>query len=362
MQHRLARLVRGGFATLLLACASAPALAQAPTTSTKLLVRPGDTVVLGGPAVCVKPVASSAGTVEIVKTADPVPKSFAIYQVPNDLTADAQVTIVTGTKDADKTCEGAATRQFTIGIDRTPQVSDDALKKSFNILLSAFVIALLLESAFALLFNWRLFHEFLVGKAWRTPIMFAGALIVVRAFDLDLMASLFDAYNPRPDGAATKATFFTSALTAAILAGGSVGVNRILVGLGFRSQLRPEAEQPKLDATEAWMAVRVEGLPEGFRLEVDEIATPPAGTPTIVGIARPREFAQRLKELLFPSRSRVPSSGGRKVSTERAYEIKVVDLAGKTYDTTGQEITTANPVRAVKFGSRAIVDFDVTIR
>jgi len=108
------------------------------------------------------------------------------------------------------------------------------------------VLALLLESAFALLFNWRLFLEFFAGKAWRTPIMFVGALLVVEAFNLGPHARLFDAYNPASGGARSAGSWFTAILTAMVLAGGSAGVNRILVALGFRTQVRPETVEPKL--------------------------------------------------------------------------------------------------------------------
>ena len=80
-----------------------------------------------------------------------------------------------------------------------PKLPDDILPQAFRILISAFVIAVLLESAFALVFNWRLFLEFFVGKAWRTPIMFGAALLVVRAFpQLDLIARLFAVYSGSP--------------------------------------------------------------------------------------------------------------------------------------------------------------------
>jgi hypothetical protein len=277
------------------------------------------------------------------------------------------ITIETGTKEkTDKSCEGGTQKQFIVASDRTPQVSDEALKKSFTILVAFYVVAFLLESAFALPFNWRLFQEFFVGKAWRTPIMFVGALLVVRNFDLDLMASLLDAYNPRADGTVPKGNWFTSALAAMILAGGSIGVNRILVAVGFRSQIRADAAEPQLNETEAWIAIRIhsETDAKNFQVNIDEV-TPPAGNvpPTTIGFVRSGNIGQRVKELLFPSRSRVPRSGGRKVDTNKFYRITVVDMRanGKIYDALGNVVSKIDDARIFRFGSRAILDFDVTV-
>ena len=225
----------------------------------------------------------------------------------------------------------AGFRSSSRSTDRTPSIPDSALSKAFNILVTAVVLALLLESACALLFNWRLFLEFFVGRAWRTPAMFGGAWLIVGIFDLDLMAALFDAYNPRADGLPSKGSWFTAALTAAILAGGSAGVNRILIGLGFRSQVRPDLAEPALDEGEAWIAIQVSGKPAEVqaRVDIDVLdltAAEKATVPTTVGILRPRTVPQRLMQLLWPSRSRVPPSGGRKVATANCYRITVRDL------------------------------------
>lgn len=243
-----------------------------------------------------------------------------------------------------------------------PRLPDDILPQAFRILMSAFVIAVLLESAFALLFNWRLFHEFFVGKAWRTPIMFAAAVLIVRAFpQLDLLARLFAVYS----GAGTaQGTWATAALTAMILAGGSVGVNRILVALGFRSQVRPEIEQ-RPDDKQAWVSVRVRGAaPDaGYSINFDAVDPPPPDVPTTLGILRPGAGATRLAELLFPVRGRVPRSGGIVVSTQKAYRISVTDLRSeRTFDALGRQIARPQDAPLFRFASRAIVDFDVIPR
>ncbi|WP_442577822.1 hypothetical protein ACSBOB_19950 [Mesorhizobium sp. ASY16-5R] len=289
--------------------------------------------------------------------------THALYTAPAGM-APAKVTLkVGGAVATDKSCPDGKDTEYLVSLGTTPEIPPDSLNKSFTILVTAFVLALLLESAFALLFNWRLFQEFFVGKAWRTPIMFAGALMVVRNFDLDLMAKLFDAYNPQAVGEASRSTWFTSAITAMILAGGSVGVNRILVALGFRSQIREDVEAPKLDETQAWVAVLVRSKqPVAMaKVNISEVDKPATPLPATAGIIRPRPYDSRLKELLFPNRNRVPSSGGKLVGTDKVYEI-TVEANGKTYDAvTSKEVTKEVPAKQIRFGSRAIIDLDVNI-
>jgi len=348
---------------LVLACGSVSAAEPA-----SLVVRPGASIILDT-APCIRPVVPAAGgAVEVARVADT--RSYAVYTAPASQASPVQVTIESGTKPkADQTgCEGSVQKHFTLSNDRTPSVPDSALSKAFTILVTAFVLALLLESGFALLFNWRLFLEFFVGRAWRTPVMFVGAWLVVQVFDLDLMAALFDAYNPRADGVPSKGSGFTAALTAAILAGGSAGVNRIMIGLGFRSQIRPDMTGPALDESEAWIAIQVNGKPAQVhaRVDIDVLdltAEQKAAVPTTVGILRPRSVWQRLIQLLWPSRSRVPASGGRRVATANCYRITVRDLRteGKLYDAMGKAIEKPTDAAPMRFGSRAVVDFEITL-
>jgi hypothetical protein len=361
MPPRLRRLVATGTIPACLLLAAGPVCAQSAPTA--VVARPGAAAVLDT-APCVRAVAVSGGSIETPAGADG--RMYAIYRAPDTQSGDVDVTIVTGPKaSADgKTCEPATAKQFRITADRTPQVSDRAMSEAFRILMTAFVLALLLESGFALLFNWRLFLEFFDGKAWRSPIMLLGALMIVRTFDLDLMASLFDAYSSRPADAPSTGGWFTSVLTAMILAGGSVGVNRILVGLGIRSQTRPETLEAQPEPHEAWIAIRVRGVgARRVQVNVDEVTPPPGEEPpTTVGMVRPRNIAQRLRELLFPSGSRVPPRGGRRVDPAKSYRITVVDpAAGRIYDALGNSVPTIASAPLFRFGARAIVDFEVTL-
>jgi len=259
-------------------------------------------------------------------------------------------------------CEGTAeVRQYIVTFNVAPEVSGKALQTSFEVLVAALVLALLLESAFALLFNWRPFNALVVGRAWRTPIMLAGAWLVVSQFNFDLMAQLFDAYYPRSSNAASS--FGTSFFTAMILAGGSVGVNRILTSLGFRSPVKDGEELPKVDEKLAWVAVEVEPAVRGQRVIVAVTETvPDSGTTieTAVGIAgNPRPT---LRSIFRGNNYRVPMSGGLQMQTSKFYRITVRDLdSGKEYDVTGAELTEVKCSTVFRFGPRAILDFRVRL-
>jgi hypothetical protein len=283
--------------------------------------------------------------------------------------AEIAITLTAGAPGANPgdPCASAFQQQLTVAVEKLPMVPAGALESAFRILTAALVLAVLLESAFALLFNWRLFQEYFVGRAWRSPIMFLTSLAVVRQFDLDLVASLFNAYH----GVAADVSggLFTKMLTAMILSGGSVGVNRILVNLNLRTDV-PKAveEQPKVARNEAYISIEVQaGGSQGSRagrggqqFEVDLDPVDVGILPATVGTIPCG--SKRLRRLLFPNRCRFPASGGFRVGTDKAYRISIVDTGTKTaYNMNGTAVDPKEGPAAYRFASGAIVDFVVKI-
>lgn len=338
------------------------AQAQSADREKKVVVKPGTSALIDtvGCAANFK----GDGVVKPQAVVENATRTLILYTSAPDQRDDAKFTYDIGTKtlDGGKGCEGPiVNRQYTITFDAAPEVSATAMEAAFVVLATAFVLALLLESAFALLFNWRVFNVLFVGKAVRTPIMLVGALLVVQKFDLDLMASLMNAYRPMPTVA--TGNWFTAIVTAMILAGGSAAVNRILVALKLRSMSKDEEPPPQLDETQAWVAVQVEPKRRGDKVRVDLTEVPGATgiTPTTIGVAGGQK--PTLRSLFFGDNYRVPRSGGTKVSTNKAYTITVCDLGtGFRYDVTGQRLTDTAPATQFKFGPRAILDFHIRIR
>lgn len=334
-----------------------PAFAQT-VREVQTTVKPGSTVVVDtvGCASNIKGAAAAS-----VLTVSAGTKTLLIYSSTADQREDRSFTADVGAKaSADgKTCEDTVNRQYTLSFNAAPEVSGKALQTSFQVLVAAFVLALLLESAFALLFNWRPFNAFLNGRSVRSPIMFLASLVVVHEFHFDLMAQLFDAYFP--SGAGASSSPGTGVLTAMILAGGSAGVNRILTTLGFRSQVKDGEVQPTPDDTHAWIAVAVEPATMKDKLVVavsEVVPAPNATVSTAVGIASARRPGWR--SLFLGEDFRVPRSGGMRVDTSKFYSITVTNLdTGMLYDVTGKPVGPTGSPTIFRFGPRAVLDFRI---
>lgn len=320
--------------------------------------KPGVKTVLAK-APCIDPtIANAVGTVSVETEGE---QMAAYITLPLERRDGFELQVKTGPKQvANASCAPDTTLKIQVSVDTVPDVSMDSVQKAFVVLMAAFVLALLLESAFALLFNWRLFQEFFVGRAWRTPIMFAISLVIVRRFDLDLLEQVFAAYRgQQPDGG-----WLSSILTAMIISGGSVGVNSIMVGLGFRSPIpkaEAEANKIKLDSDEAYVSLDVRDPERGRKLSIEMLQTIGTGEhyPTLAVIGG--NHGGRLKAILFPNRARVPRSGGMRVQASgKCYRFVIRDLeTGKYYNIDGQPIDSINKATEFSFAPKAFVDFVV---
>ena len=134
-----------------------------------------------------------------------------------------------------------------------PLLTGEGLSAATTTVLTLFLLAVLLESALAIVFNWRPFVESFNARATRPLVSFGIALAFVAYFNFDAVTGLMNAIQKTT----LPANWFGYALTAAILAGGSAGVNTMLVALGFRELKTQDTAAPKLDLTQAWVAIRV---------------------------------------------------------------------------------------------------------
>ena len=311
-------------------------------------------------APCIDPIiANAVGKVSLEVEGELM---VAYITLPLERRDGFELEVKTGPKPAaGASCAPDTTLKIHINVDTVPDVSMDSVQKAFVVLMAAFVLALLLESAFALLFNWRLFQEFFVGRAWRTPIMFGISLIIVRRFELDLLEQVFAAYRggQQPDGG-----WLSSVLTAMIISGGSVGVNGILVGLGFRSPIpkaEEEANKIKLDSDEAYVSLDVRDTKRGRKLSIEMLQTIGLGEhyPTLAVVGSSQDG--RLKAILFPNRSRIPRSGGMRVQASgRCYRFVIRDLeTGQYYNIDGKTIDSVDKATEFSFAPKAFVDFVV---
>lgn len=109
------------------------------------------------------------------------------------------------------------------------------------------VIAVILEQALAVIFDWKPFRETFDRKAVKPLVSFLFAVGIVHQFKLDIVGELIEAYSSSP---VISAGIVSKLVTALVLAGGSGGINRIMQRLGIRSDLnlKEEAAPPPTHA------------------------------------------------------------------------------------------------------------------
>jgi hypothetical protein len=257
---------------------------------------------------------------------------------------DVATTTTTGTKGKANEDSGAENLP-AVALGKT-----EIYEKSLAALTMLFVIAVLLESAFALLFSWRVFLTYFSVTGVKTIVMLLIAWIVVYAFDVDILASLINVYREKP----TQSLPVSKLITAMILAGGSTAVNKIFVAVGLRSIPVPPPDV-KPPETKAWVAVMVKQKVSTGRIHVGLKDSGVAGAtdPTpIAGTAC--AGAPNLFALLFRNRNRFPANGGYEVIPGHLYEVSV---SGEDSTGASKSVTVGKFV----FANRAIVDFDVTL-
>lgn len=344
--------LRQALGALMLLLASAAAAQNARDVT----VKPDASVELDRARCIVQPIKSPGAVI----SADPDGMMYLHYTPPPGQTDQVTVLAQVGPALVAGACAPASDRRYIVRIDSDPKIPQAALGEALRILAAAFVLAVLLESAFELMFNWRLFQEYFVGKAWRTPIMFAISLLVVRQFGFDPLAQVFNAYQ---GGAPQdKGDWLTSILSAMILAGGSVGVNRIMASLGIRSPFpKIEQERARLSEQEAYLSVTVctkDGAKQ-FAVNMAESANDP-GTPQVLGIIGGNREG-RLRNLFFPTSLRIPRSGGMRVAVDKSYRISVTDLRTReVYDIYGSPTSVAT-APALRFSPRSFVDIVIVL-
>jgi hypothetical protein len=196
-----------------------------------------------------------------------------------------------------------------------------AYEASFKALFTLFVFAVLLESALALIFNWRPFTDNLVPRSVRPMIALAAALVFVSMFNLDITSALVNAVQGSRFGPSMEGKI----LTAMVIAGGSAGVNTMLVSLGFRQIKTPQTQTPKPPADKAYVSVRaLKGETEGNL----SVYFGQKDSSTLLGIITDRS-EKNFFSWLVPDRGRLPSYGGHTVDDlTKVYELKIKDEKG----------------------------------
>jgi hypothetical protein len=210
----------------------------------------------------------------------------------------------------------------------------------------------LVENGLALLFRWRPYLAYFDARATNALVAFAIAFSFVRFFELDIVTTLVHAY--RPDVENTGMSWVGSALTAAIIAGGSTAVNRVFQQLGFRPTGSEPPPVPRPPRTEAWISValvRKKAVGPVF-VSIQAPGEAPAFAGTIDGPGR--RLSSWLRRTFTRNRSRYPQSGGHSVRLDVPLEIAVSGV-----DSDGNPLRQAWGPHAVAAG--ALLDLELSI-
>jgi hypothetical protein len=213
----------------------------------------------------------------------------------------------------------AGTRSATTGF------SNDAYGEAFKALFLLFVLATVLESALAILFNWRPFVETFNARAVRPVVSLGFALVLVFTFKLDIVSGLAKIITP----ATPPLDAAGPILTAMVIAGGSAAVNNLLVTLGFRQLRTPETVTPKPPLNKGWISVSVIRT-NAIKGPVDVRIGVPDAAGAVPAVARLAKSTKPGWRYFFHDPGRFPGAGGYAVSSGAT--VKVVCTAATAAD------------------------------
>lgn len=219
------------------------------------------------------------------------------------------------------------------------------------------IVIVLVESALAALFNWRVYRALFNYRALKTPIMLAVGIMIVWIFHYDVFARAMVEVGaiavPQGTDPNRAGNLLTGLISAMIIAGGSSGINTLFQTLGLRPALPDTPPRPQLAATEAWISVLVNGATPGNRFHVAIQPLTTQAATELAGSVELKPFGQRVREAFRSESTRFPNYGGWSLTAGQNYKIQVVDT----------RVQGAIPklVYEGSFAPRAIIDFQVSV-
>ncbi|MDT8854376.1 hypothetical protein RNZ50_04845 [Paracoccaceae bacterium Fryx2] len=236
-------------------------------------------------------------------------------------------------------------------------VNAEALLKA---LLGLFVAATVLEFALTVLFQWRVYREFLNGKAVKSLVAVAAGYLVVTGFDYDIFARIMGLAGGTGEGSALSLV-----LSAFILAGGSAGVNELMRKLGLRPPNVLLEDRPKPAESKAWGSLRVVARRAvgPVLVQFDKVESPTQdemALPALAGVIGARTCWLRFTSLFLGDNRRFPPSGGKTVDAGPVYRIAVSGRL-RTDDPDRPLEEFQYEVFRGRFAERAIIDLSCEI-
>jgi hypothetical protein len=307
----------------------------------------------------------AAGEVKPVVTPESATLTLGTWRFDPEPKGDAAVRVLYRAKDtapAGKemvTCAiGADKRIVTVTVTRTmdprssvTSFSDLTYPEAFKALFLLFVLAAVLESALAILFNWRPFVETFNARAVRPVVSLVFALIVVFLFKIDIVTALAKLVSPNvPELDATGRI-----LTAMVIAGGSAAVNNLMVGLGFRQVRTPETVTARPPADKGWISVSITRTP-AIKDAVTVGIGVADGSGNVPVVASLDQSSRRGYRYFFRDPGRFPGSGGYPV---KKGDVVTVRVAAANRDGSPQPLVKTWGPNAIADGAIIDLRFDM---
>lgn len=219
----------------------APASAPVGSPAVTVSVMPGgEKLIVSGSASKIEKESATYGTVSIKTTGDGQMKQDLVFSAPRD--GGGKQATVTYTIDG---------KVQSVQVKILDDLWGTGYEAAFKVLFTMFVLAVVLEWGLSVLFNWRYFLSYFDAGGARTVIAVVFAYWFVQKFDLDVATRLVNVL-----WMTTHTSDFASKLVSAfVLAGGSAGVNSMMVALGFRAVRTVDSVQLKPPPKKAWLAV-----------------------------------------------------------------------------------------------------------
>ena len=242
--------------------------------------------------------------------------------------------------------------------------SNDVFGKLLRELTGLFVVATVMESALALLFQWCLYREFFNGRAVKTVVMIAVGYAVVTQFGYDIFDRIVRLVGG--EGGEGGDPMLSKFLSACVLAGGSAAVFELFKGLGLRPPVDPEHAKPKPPSDRAWVSVKVIRKEAVGDIKIHIIKVDPSDATLklprateLAGIISDKQtFLQRFKGVFLADPLRLPAYGGLTVEIDKVYRVYAEAIPSS--DETAVPTAVIREIYLGRFAGRAIIDLVCT--
>lgn len=130
--------------------------------------------------------------------------------------------------------------------------ANDSISKGLDLLLKFFMLAVVIEVAFATIFQWKIYLKYFHDKGYKTPIIVVISFIFCKTANLNIVGELVTVLFGKAHEINNNIGLF---ITALLLAGGSSGMNTLFSKLKIRDpdaiQKRAESLQSELEKKKA---------------------------------------------------------------------------------------------------------------